>query len=305
MTEGKSMKNISLEELLEAGCHFGHQVTRQNAKARDFIFEARDGIHIIDLEKTKEGLEEAGAFVKQLAQKGGTLLVLGTKRQANGILKEEIKRARAAGADGLYFVTQRWIGGTLTNFPEVSKNYRRLDDLKIKLQNDYEKAKYTKKEIGDWDKTRQKLEGFYGGTSDMSKTPDALFIIDTHIEHVAVKEAIKSGVPTVGITDTNADPTLIDYPIPANDDAVGSLQLIVSYIFDAWIEGKKAGAQEAVKVAEKEAKKEVAEPKEGENAVAKKKESASATKPAAKKKETTEEKPKAKKATKKDAEKKA
>src|SRR5262245_5293461 len=116
--EGNIMKNISLEELLEAGCHFGHQVTRQNTKARDFIFEARDGIHIIDLEKTKEGLEEAAAFVKQLAQKGGTLLVLGTKRQANGILKEEIKRARSAGADGLYFVTQRWIGGTLTNFPE-------------------------------------------------------------------------------------------------------------------------------------------------------------------------------------------
>jgi small subunit ribosomal protein S2 len=224
--EGNIMKQISLEELLEAGCHFGHQVTRQNAKAREFIFEARDGIHIIDLEKTKEGLEDAAAFVKKIAQKGGTILVLGTKRQANGILKSELKRVQDAGVDGMYFVTQRWIGGTLTNFQEVSKNYKRLDDLKKKLQDDYEKAKYTKKEIGDWDKTRQKLEGFYGGTSDMTKAPDALFIIDTHIEHVAVKEARRMGVPTLGITDTNADPTLIDYPIPANDDAVGSYHFI-------------------------------------------------------------------------------
>jgi len=259
--EGKLMREITLEELLEAGCHFGHQVTRQNPKARDFIFEARDGIHIIDLEKTKEGLEEAAAFVKELGRKGGTLLVLGTKRQANGILKSELKRVSDAGVGGLYFVTQRWIGGTLTNFQEVSKNYKKLQDLSAKLKDDYEKAKYTKKEIGDWDKSRQKLEGFYGGTSDMVKTPDALFIIDTHIEHVAVKEALKMGVPTVGITDTNSDPTIITHPIPANDDAVGSLQLIISYIFDAWIEGKQIGDKEAVKakeVEEKEAAKKVA-----------------------------------------------
>jgi len=169
------MKNITLEELLEAGCHFGHQVTRQNPKARDFIFEARDGIHIIDLEKTKEGLEDAGAFVKQLAQKGGTLLVLGTKKQAQELLKEEIKRAQDAGAEGLSLVTQRWIGGTLTNFQEVAKNYKKLKDITARLKNDFEKAKYTKKEIGDWDKTRIKLEGFYGGTQDLTKAPDALF----------------------------------------------------------------------------------------------------------------------------------
>ncbi len=237
------MRNVTLEELLEAGCHFGHQVTRQNVKARDFIFEARDGIHIIDLEKTKEGLEEAGVFVKELAKKGGTLLVLGTKRQAQNILQEEIKRVQDAGADGLYFVRQRWIGGTLTNFPEVSKNYRKLKDLTTRLKDDYAKQGYTKKEIGDWDKERVKLQGFYGGTQDLTKNPDALFIIDTHIEHVAVKESMKMGVPTVGITDTNADPLLINYPIPANDDAVGSLKLIITYIFDAWIEGKKALAK--------------------------------------------------------------
>jgi small subunit ribosomal protein S2 len=252
------MRNITLEELLEAGCHFGHQVTRQNPKAREFIFEARDGIHIIDLEKTKEGLEEAAEFIKQLAQKGGNLLVLGTKKQAQGILREEMKRAADAGADGLFLVTQRWIGGTLTNFPEVSKNYKRLKDLTSKLQDDYAKQGYTKKEIGDWDKTRVKLNGFYGGTADMNKTPDALFIVDTHTEHVAVAEALRMHVPTVGITDTNSNPLIINYPIPANDDAVGSLKLIINYIFDAWIEGRKEKSVEdvkAAKVAEAAAKK--------------------------------------------------
>ena len=274
------MRNITLEELLEAGCHFGHQVTRQNPKAREFIFEARDGIHIIDLEKTKEGLEEAGEFVKKLAQKGGTILVLGTKKQAQGILKEEMKRAADANADGLFIVTQRWIGGTLTNFQEVSKNYRRLKDLTSRLQDDYAKQGYTKKEIGDWDKTRAKLQGFYGGTSDMTKAPDALFIVDTHTEHVAVAEAIKMGVPTVGITDTNSDPLVINYPIPANDDAAGSLKLIINYIFDAWIEGrkemgkdieKKAKADEAAKVAEeKKAAKEEAKEETKEKKTVKK-----------------------------------
>ena len=272
------MRNITLEELLEAGCHFGHQVTRQNPKAREFIFEARDGIHIIDLEKTKEGLEEAGKFVKELAQKGGTILILGTKKQAQGVLREEIKRAEDAGVDGLYLVTQRWIGGTLTNFSEVSKNYKKLKDITSRLKDEYEKAKFTKKEIGDWDKTRVKLEGFYGGTADMTKTPDAIFIVDTHIEDVAVKEALKMGVPTLGITDTNANPLIITHPIPANDDAKGSLELIIKYIIDAWIEGRK----EQGKAIAAEEKKE--EAKEGETATAKKKETATTDKPAAKKK---------------------
>lgn len=243
------MRNITLEELLEAGCHFGHQVSRQNAKAREFIFETRDGIHIIDLEKTKEGLEEAGKFVSDLAKKGGTILVLGTKRQAEAILKEELKKLDSGTAQGLYFVTKRWIGGTLTNFSEVSKNFKRLTDLGYRLQDDNEKASYTKKEVSDWEKTRQKLESFYGGIADMTKVPDALFIIDTHEEHAAALEALRMGTPTVGITDTNSDPMIINYPIPANDDAVGSLKLIIGYIMDAWIEGKKAKAIEDTKAA--------------------------------------------------------
>lgn len=233
------MRNITLEELLEAGCHFGHQVTRQNPKSRDFVFEARDNIHIIDLEKTKEGLDAAGVFVRDLAKRNGTMVLLGAKRQAEQVVRDGAKRAQEQGADGLYYVTQRWIGGIFTNFPEVSKNFRKLKTITENLANEYEKAKFTKKEISLWEKERVKLENFYGGVADMKQVPDAIFIIDTHIEDLAVREARAKGVKTVGITDTNSDPTIIDYPIPANDDALGSIQLITDYIIDAWIEGRR------------------------------------------------------------------
>lgn len=253
------MKNITLEELLEAGSHFGHQVTRQNPKARDYIFEARDNVHIIDLAKTKEGLDEAAEFVKELAQKGGNMIILGAKRQAEPVVREQAQRAKEAGIDGLYFVSNRWIGGILTNFPEVSKNFKRLKDLTKFMGTPSEKASFTKKEIALMEKERSKLESFYWGVQDMTKVPEAVFIIDTHLEDLAVREAIATRVKTVGITDTNADPTIIDYPIPANDDAVGSVQLIVSHIVDAFIEGRKnAGKEEAKaeKAQEKEVKKE-------------------------------------------------
>jgi small subunit ribosomal protein S2 len=248
------MKTVSLEELLEAGCHFGHQVSRQNSKAKEYIFEARDKIHIIDLEKTKEGLEDAGKFVKEVGRKNGTLLVLGTKRQAESVLAEERKRMETEGVEGLYYVTKRWIGGTLTNFSEVTKNFKKLKDLTIKLKDPKERAKYTKKELSDWDKERAKLEAFYGGIADMPAVPSAVFIIDTHLEHVAASESLRAGIPTVGITDTNADPTIITHPIPANDDAVGSLKLIISYIFDSWSEGRKLAGKEAEAAAAKEEK---------------------------------------------------
>lgn len=240
------MRNITLEELLEAGCHFGHQVTRQNPKARDYIFEARDNIHIIDLEKTKEGLDEAADYIKKVAKNGGNLLILGTKRQAQETLAEEIKKAKSEGTEGVYWVTKRWIGGTLTNFSEVSKNYQKLIDYGKKLKDENIKAEYTKREIGQWDKEREKLEGFYGGVVSMTKVPDAIFIIDTHMEDLAVREAQAMNIKTVGITDTNADPTVIDYPIPANDDAAGSLKLIITYILDAWKEGKSQARDEIV-----------------------------------------------------------
>src|ERR1035437_4261008 len=240
------MKQITLEELLEAGCHFGHQVTRSNPKARDFVFEARDNIQIIDLAKTKEGLEEALEFLTKLGERGGNLLVVGTKRQARQIIDEEIARAKELLKDDktdsinkLFYITQRWIGGVLTNFQEVSKNFQKLKDLEEKLVSTEEKAKYTKKEVGQWDKERQRLDSFYKGIMNMKQKPDAIFIVDSHLENLAVKEALSVGVPTVAIVDTNADPFLVNYPIPANDDAVGSIKLIVGYVMDAWVEGIK------------------------------------------------------------------
>ena len=245
------MREITLEELLEAGCHFGHQVTRQNPKARDFVFESRDNIHIIDLGKTKEGLDEAAKFIKNLAKQNGVLVIVGSKRQASPIILEEVKKAKnklkeKTISDNLFTVTARWIGGTLTNSQEVVKNYKKLRDLEAKLKDDFEKSKYTKKEVGMWEKERQKLEMYYGGIADMKGLPSALFIVDTHLENLAVREAQEMGVTTVGVVDTNADPNVIDYPIPANDDAVGSIQLIVSYIIEAWTEGR----MEAIKTPE-------------------------------------------------------
>lgn len=232
------MREITLEELLAAGCHFGHQITRANPKARDFVYESRDGIQIIDLAKTKEGLEEAGAFIKNLASQGETLLVVGTKRQAQETLKKEMEKADNSRGQ-MHFILERWIGGILTNFPEISKNIKKLEDLEKKLQSEEERAKYTKKEIGLWEKEKQRLESLYGGIRKMTKIPDALFVIDSHLEALAVKEAKSMGVPIAGIVDTNADPTLVDYPIPANDDAQGSIDLITDYIIEAWNEGSR------------------------------------------------------------------
>jgi small subunit ribosomal protein S2 len=256
------MKQVTLEELLEAGAHFGHQVTRSNPKARDFVFEARDNIQIIDLVKTKEGLDEAAEFVRNLGKKGGSLLVVGTKRQAREIIQQEVQRIKdllkKEGKDQekkIFYITQRWIGGILTNFNEVSKNFKRLKDLQTIVANEEEKAKYTKKELGLFEKEIQRLMSFYKGVLDMSGKPDCLFIIDSHLEHLAVKEAAAVGVETVAIVDTNADPYVIDYPIPANDDATGSIKLIVSNILDAWAEGIQAQKEEKVeKTSEPKAK---------------------------------------------------
>jgi small subunit ribosomal protein S2 len=294
------MRNVTLEELLEAGCHFGHQVTRQNPKSRDFVFEARDNIHIIDLEKTKEGLEAAGEVVRKIAKNNGTMVLLGAKRQAEAVVKDGVKKAHEQDVDGLYFVTQRWIGGIFTNFPEVSKNFRRLQELTKNLKDDYERSKFTKKEISLWDKERAKLENFYGGIADMKGKPDAIYIIDTHIEDLAVREARATGVTTIGITDTNSDPSIIDYPIPANDDALGSIQLITDYIIDAWVEGRKAGVEQRAKDAAvangavvKEPKKEEKKEAEAPKSEAKKEDAKVAEKPKTEvKKEKKESKPK-------------
>lgn len=252
------MKQISLEELLEAGCHFGHQVTRQNPKAREYVFESRDNINIIDLGRTKEGLEDAAKFLLETAKKPeSTLLIIGTKRQAQPILEEELKRITDEGKRelGLFTVTKRWVGGILTNYTALLRNYTRLKELKEKLHSDEWKQKYTKKELVLFEREMEKLGSFYGGVSTMKKMPDAVFVIDTHTEDLAVKEARRMRIPVVGIVDTNANPDLVDYVIPANDDAVGSLKLLIGYILDAWTEGKTAAPKEETKKEEKESPK--------------------------------------------------
>lgn len=232
------MRDISLEELLEAGCHFGHQTNRRNPKADDYIFEARSNVHIINLEKTREGLIEAGEYLKKLSQENGYVIFVGTKRQAKQIVKDEVERARSDGANGIFFVTSRWVGGSLTNFPEVSKNFKKLREL-----NDFLRAgktgEYTKREIILFERERDKLNGLYGGIEGLDRLPDALCIIGTQLETTAVSEAVSNGLDIVGIVDTNTDPSKITYPIPANDDAVGSIKLITSYLVDAWVEGSK------------------------------------------------------------------
>ncbi len=231
------MRDITLEELLEAGCHFGHQVNRRNPKADEFIFESRSGVNIIDLEKTREGLISAGDFLKNLAKSGGKAIFVGTKRQAKEAIREEVARARQGGAGGLFYVTSRWIGGTITNFSEVAKNFKKLFELNELLGKP--PGDYTKREMVLFEKEKNKLNNLYEGIVDLDKIPDALVVIGTQLEETAVREAIKNNIATVGIVDTNADPTIIDYPIPANDDAVGSIKLITSYLVDAWIEGAK------------------------------------------------------------------
>jgi small subunit ribosomal protein S2 len=302
MEEKGYMREITLEELLEAGCHFGHQINRRNPKADEFIYEARSNVHIINLEATRNGLLKAAEFVKNLSAKGGTMVVVGTKRQAQAVVKTEVERARAEGAEGLFYVISRWVGGTLTNVEEVSKNYKKLKDLRSFLEKGDVNHEYTKKEMLLFEREKEKLEGFYEGIVDMEKNPDALFIIDVHLEQTAVKETVMTGVATVGIVDTNSDPLDVDYPIPANDDAVGSIQAITTYIIDAWIEGKKSPVTEEKKQEEKPVeKKAIKEEKKEEKKTEKKTKEVKTAKKAEKKtaaKPTTEKKEKKKIVTK-------
>lgn len=251
------MRDITLEELLEAGCHFGHQVNRRNPKADEFIFEERDNIHIINLEKTREGLLKAAEYIKSLSSTGKHLIIVGTKRQTKSIIQEEVKRAQDANTQGLFFVTSRWVGGTLTNFDEVAKNYKKLKELS-KLVESGKTTTYTKRELLEFSREKAKLENLYGGIAMLDRIPDALLILDTHMETTAIAEGDAVGVTTVGIVDTNSDPASVNYPIPANDDAVGSIKVILHYLIDAWIEGSKQPKSETVEPKKEEKKVETA-----------------------------------------------
>ena len=225
------MVEVSLKELLEAGCHFGHQARRWNPKMRQYLYMARGSVHIFDLVKTRDGLVEAMKFLEEVAKKGGKIVYVGTKRQASGIVKEWAQRV------GVSYVTVRWLGGLLTNYHQVSKSIKKLIDLKQKRSiGKFEK--YTKKEQLLIDREIAKLEKFLGGLVDLDGTPDAMFIVDTHREDAALREANRMGVKVVGLVDSNGNPDLVDYVIPANDDAVNSVQLIVKFVSGAIESGK-------------------------------------------------------------------
>ncbi|MFE8695155.1 30S ribosomal protein S2 [Cytobacillus sp. FJAT-53684] len=226
------MSVISMKQLLEAGVHFGHQTRRWNPKMKKYIFTERNGIYIIDLQKTVKKVEEAYNFVKELAGNGGTILFVGTKKQAQDSVKEEAIRS------GQYYVNQRWLGGTLTNFETIQKRISRLKDIE-RMSEDGTFEVLPKKEVVQLKKEQDRLEKFLGGIKDMKAIPDALFIIDPRKERIAVAEAHKLNIPIVGIVDTNCDPDEIDVVIPANDDAIRAVKLLTGKMADAILEAKQ------------------------------------------------------------------
>jgi small subunit ribosomal protein S2 len=222
---------ISMKALLEAGVHFGHQTRRWNPKMKPYIFQERNGIYIIDLQKTVLMLREVYAAVKQMSRDGKVILYVGTKKQAQEVVKEEAERA------GTYFVNERWLGGTLTNFATIQKRITRLRELEgMKQQGSFDLL--PKKEVSKLSDELEKLERFLGGIKDMHRLPDAIFIVDPKKERIAVLEARKLKIPIIAVIDTNCDPDEIDYPIPGNDDAIRAVKLMVSKISDAIIEGR-------------------------------------------------------------------
>ncbi|MFA5105022.1 MAG: 30S ribosomal protein S2 [Candidatus Margulisiibacteriota bacterium] len=226
------MAVITMRQLLESGVHFGHQKRFWNPKMKKFIFAAKNGIHVIDLHKSIPMIEAAYNFVKQTAENNGTILFVGTKKQAQESIEVEAKRC------GMYYVNQRWLGGTLTNFKTLRKNIGRLKEIeKLEAAGMFEKL--PRKEVASLKKEKGKIEKMLGGIRDMVALPAILFVVDAKKEEIAIKEARKLGIPVVGIADTNCDPDMIDYPIPANDDAIRAVKLICSVVADAVLDGRK------------------------------------------------------------------
>ena len=239
------MAVVSMKQLLEAGVHFGHQTRRWNPKMAPYIFTERNGIYIIDLQKTVRKLEEAYMFVRDLAANGETVLFVGTKKQAQDSIRDEATRA------GVHYVNARWLGGMLTNFRTIRGRIGRLKQLKA-MQEDGTFDLLPKKEVIKLNHEIEKLEKFLGGIKDMEKIPGALFIVDPRKEKIAVSEARKLGIPIVAIVDTNCDPDDVDYVIPGNDDAIRAVKLIASTMANAIIEGRQ-GEETAEEAAEEKA----------------------------------------------------
>lgn len=226
------MAVISMKQLLEAGVHFGHQTRRWNPKMDRYIFTERNGIYIIDLQKTVKKVEEAYNFIRSIAEDNGTVLFVGTKKQAQDSVAEEAERC------GMYYINQRWLGGTLTNFETIQKRINRLHELE-KWAEDGTFEVLPKKEVIVLNKEKARLEKFLGGIKHMTKQPDALFVIDPRKERIAIAEAKKLGIPIVAIVDTNCDPDEIDYVIPGNDDAIRAVKLLTAKMADAVIESQQ------------------------------------------------------------------
>ncbi len=239
------MSVISMKQLLEAGVHFGHQTRRWNPKMAKYIFTERNGIYIIDLQKTVKKLEEAYNVVREISENGGDVLFVGTKKQAQDSVKEEAIRC------GMPYVNARWLGGMLTNFKTIQKRIKRLEQLKA-MREDGTFDLLPKKEVVKLELEIEKLEKFMGGITEMKKQPAAMFIVDPRKERIAVAEAHKLGIPIIAIVDTNCDPDEVDYVIPGNDDAIRAVRLIAAAMADAIIEGRQ-GEQTAEAVAEAEA----------------------------------------------------
>ncbi|KRL94037.1 30S ribosomal protein S2 [Limosilactobacillus equigenerosi DSM 18793 = JCM 14505] len=233
-----------MKQLLEAGVHFGHQTRRWNPKMAEYIFTERNGIYIIDLQKTVKMVDAAYNYVKEAAANDGVVLFVGTKKQAQDSVEEEAKRA------GQYFINHRWLGGTLTNWKTIQSRIKRLKELKA-MAEDGTFDRLPKKEVAVLTKQREKLERFLGGIEDMPRIPDVLYVVDPHKEQIAVSEAKKLHIPIVAMVDTNSDPDDIDVIIPSNDDAIRAVRLITAKMADAVIEGKQ-GEDDNVEAAAEE-----------------------------------------------------
>ncbi|ALN76272.1 MULTISPECIES: 30S ribosomal protein S2 [Staphylococcus] len=233
------MAVISMKQLLEAGVHFGHQTRRWNPKMKKYIFTERNGIYIIDLQKTVKKVEEAYSFIKQVSEEGGKVLFVGTKKQAQESVKAEAERA------GHYYVNQRWLGGILTNYKTISKRVKRISEIE-KMEEDGTFDVLPKKEVVELKKEYDRLIKFLGGIRDMKSMPQALFVVDPRKERNAIAEARKLNIPIVGIVDTNCDPDEIDYVIPANDDAIRAVKLLTGKMADAILEGQQGVSNDEV-----------------------------------------------------------
>ncbi len=234
-----SQRVITIRQLLDAGVHFGHKTDRWNPKMKPYIFGARGGVHIIDLQQTAVLFRRAYAFIRSVAADGNPILFVGTKKQAQDVLVAEAIRA------GQYFVNFRWLGGTLTNWKTIRQSIDKLRSLE-KMAEDGTYEKLTKKEVLQLERHRQKLERNIGGIKDMPKLPGAIFVVDPAKEYIAVTEACRLGIPVVAVADTNANPEMIDYVVPGNDDAIRSIKLFCTKMADACIEGTRIGKQRAV-----------------------------------------------------------